>query len=187
MSWIHEIEEPDASGELAGLYQELREKRGKIANILKVHSLNPQALKAHLDLYMTLLFGRSGLSRADREAIAVVTSASNSCDYCVSHHQHSLGRYQKDPEALAAVRAAGDFALLEPRVRAMLAHARKLTREPGAVRQADLEALRAQGFSDRDILDITLVTAYFNFVNRIALGLGVEFNQQELQGYKDTV
>lgn len=186
MAWIDEIEAPDASGELADLYQELLERRGKIANILKVHSLNPQALKAHLDLYMTLLFGRSGLSRADRESIAVVTSASNKCDYCVNHHAQSLGRYQKDPQSLAEIRAAQDFTVLDPRTRAMLAHARKLTKEPDAVTQADLDTLRATGFSDRDILDITLVTAYFNFVNRIALGLGVEFSAGEMTGYLDT-
>jgi len=57
------------------------EKRGKIANILQVHSLNPDAMAGHLDLYMSIMFGGSGLSRAEREAIAVVVSATNECDY----------------------------------------------------------------------------------------------------------
>ncbi len=185
MSWIEEIDEQDADGELAELYRELLEKRGKIANILKVHSLNPEALKGHLDLYMTLLFGRSNLSRADRESVAVVTSANNRCDYCVNHHAESLARYERDPEVMAALREGTDFSALAPRDAALLAHARKLTREPDAICQADLDALRDHGFSDRDILDLTLVTAYFNFVNRIALGLGVEFSEKELTGYKN--
>lgn len=185
MSWIEEVDEQDATGALAPIYAELLDKRGKIANILKVHSLNPEALKGHLDLYMALLFGRSGLSRAERESIAVVTSANNDCDYCVNHHAESLARLQKDPELLAVARSGNDFSALDPRTGAMLEHARKLTRNPEAIEEADLEALRSHGFSDRDILDITLVTAYFNFVNRIALGLGVTFSEEELTGYKN--
>ena len=78
MSWIKEIEVDEAEGELADLYAELIKARGKISNILKVHSLNPGAMQGHLDLYMTLMFGKSGLTRCEREAIAVVVSAASS-------------------------------------------------------------------------------------------------------------
>ncbi len=81
MSWIEEIEVDDAEGRLAEIYTELVEKRGKVANILKVHSLNAEAMGNHLDLYMTIMFGKSGLSRAEREAIGVVVSANNDCAY----------------------------------------------------------------------------------------------------------
>ena len=64
-------------------------------------------------------------------------------------------------------------------------HADKLTTAPEAMTESDLGELRAVGLSDRDILDVTLITAYFNFVNRIALGLGVEFNEDELKGYRN--
>ena len=64
-------------------------------------------------------------------------------------------------------------------------HAEKLTTAPGAMTESDLGELRAVGLSDRDILDLTLVTAYFNFVNRIAQGLGVEFTAAEVGGYRD--
>ncbi len=59
----------------------------------------------------------------------------------------------------------------------MLDYAVKLTREPWAVREADVIALRDSGFSDRDILDINQVTAYFAYVNRVADGLGVGLDQ----------
>jgi len=59
MSWIEEIEIDAAEGKLAEIYAELIEKRGKVSNILKVHSLNPNAMSDHLDLYMTLMFGKS--------------------------------------------------------------------------------------------------------------------------------
>ena len=93
MSWIEEIEVDDADQKLAEIYATLIAQRGKVSNILKVHSLNPEALASHLDLYMTLMFGRSGLSRAEREAIAVVVSANNDCQYCVNHHAEALKRY----------------------------------------------------------------------------------------------
>lgn len=149
MAWIDEVEVGDAEGELETLYSELVAKRGKVANILKVHSLNPNAMGNHLDLYMTLMFGKSGLSRTEREAIAVVVSASNDCAYCVNHH------------------------------------AEKLTSAPSAMTESDLGELRAVGLSDRDLLDLTLIVGYFNFVNRIALGLGVEYSEQEMSGYRN--
>jgi uncharacterized peroxidase-related enzyme len=185
MSWIEEIEIDAAEGKLAEIYAELIEKRGKVANILKVHSLNPDAMGNHLDLYMTLMFGKSGLSRCEREAIAVVVSASNDCAYCVNHHAEALRRYLKDEETVALLSAADGLETLEPRLSNIVRHAEKLTTAPGAMTESDLGELRAVGLSDKDILDISLVTAYFNFVNRLALGLGVAFNTEELTGYSD--
>ena len=185
MSWIDEVDVEDADGKLAGIYAELVEKRGKVSNILKVHSLNPDAMGNHLDLYMTLMFGRSGLSRAEREAIAVVVSASNDCAYCVSHHAEALRRYIKDDETLELLVSADGLETLEPRLSNIVRHAEKLTSAPAAMTESDLDELRAVGLDDRDILDLTLVTAYFNFVNRIALGLGVDFNAEETTGYLD--
>ena len=185
MAWIEEIEQPDAEGNLAEIYAELVEKRGKVANILKVHSLNPEALSNHLDLYMTLMFGKSGLSRAEREAIAVVVSANNDCSYCAEHHAEALRRYVKDEEVLGMLMAADGLETLEPRLSNIVRHAEKLTTAPGAMTESDLDELRAVELDDKDILDLTLITAYFNFVNRIAMGLGVDFNSDELTGYKD--
>jgi uncharacterized peroxidase-related enzyme len=185
MSWIKEIEIDDAEGKLAEIYAQLIEKRGKVSNILKVHSLNAGAMGNHLDLYMTIMFGKSGLSRAEREAIAVVVSANNDCAYCVQHHAEALRRYIKDEETLALLSAADGLETLEPRLSNIVRHAEKLTTAPGAMTESDLGELRAVGLNDRDILDITLITSYFNFVNRIALGLGVAFSNEELSGYRD--
>ncbi len=184
MSWIEEIEVDDAEGRLAEIYTELVEKRGKVANILKVHSLNAEAMGNHLDLYMTIMFGKSGLSRAEREAIGVVVSANNDCAYCVNHHVEALRRYIKDDETLDLLSRAVGLETLEPRLGHIVRHAEKLTTAPGAMTESDLDELRATGLSDRDILDITLITAYFNFVNRIAQGLGVTFSEEEITGYR---
>jgi uncharacterized peroxidase-related enzyme len=186
MSWIDEVEISAAEGRLAEIYAELIEKRGKVSNILKVHSLNPDAMSNHLDLYMTLMFGKSGLSRAEREAIAVVVSASNDCTYCVKHHTEALRHHIKDEETLTTLMEADGLETLEPRLSNIVRHAEKLTSAPGAMTESDLGELRAVGLSDKDILDLTLVVAYFNFVNRIALSLGVSFTADELRGYKNT-
>jgi uncharacterized peroxidase-related enzyme len=185
MSWIEEIEVSEAEGKLAETYATLIEQRGKVSNILKVHSLNPDALGAHLNLYMTIMFGKSGLSRAEREAIAVVVSASNDCEYCVSHHAEALRRYVKDEEIVNLLMTADGLETLQPRLSNIVRHAEKLTTAPGAMTDVDLGELRAEGLSDGDILDITLIVGYFNFVNRIALGLGVSFSDDELSGYRD--
>ena len=183
MSWIQEIEVDEAEGTLAEMYGELAKKRGKISNILKVHSLNPAALGNHLDLYMTLMFGKSGLSRMEREAIAVVVSATNECTYCVNHHAESLRHYMDDQDTLNMLMIADGLETLEPRLSNIVRYAEKLTTAPGAMTESDLGELRAEGLSDKDILDLTLIVGYFNFVNRIAVGLGVEFSEEETSGY----
>jgi uncharacterized peroxidase-related enzyme len=189
MSWIEEIDVDDARADsgskLGAMYAELIEKRGKVSNILQVHSLNPDAMGNHLDLYMTLMFGKSGLTRAEREAIAVVVSATNECAYCVNHHAEALRRYIKDDETLEMLMSADGLETLEPRVSNIARHAEKLTSAPSAMTESDLGELRAVGLSDSDILDLTMIVAYFNFVNRIALGLGVSFSEEEMSGYND--
>ena len=185
MSWIDEVEVADADGPLEAIFAELLAKRGKISNILKVHSLNPEAMQNHLDLYMTIMFGQSGLSRAERESIGVVVSATNDCAYCVNHHAEALRRYIKDDETLEMLMTADVLETLEPRLSNIVRYAEKLTSAPSAMTESDLGELRAVGLDDKDILDLALITAYFNFVNRIALGLGVTFTPDEVTGYKD--
>jgi uncharacterized peroxidase-related enzyme len=183
MSWIKEIEVDEAEGELADLYTELIKARGKVSNILKVHSLNPGALQNHLDLYMTLMFGKSGLTRCEREAVAVVVSASNDCEYCVNHHVESLRHFVDEEDTLNLLATADGLETLEPRLSNIVRYAEKLTTAPGAMTESDLGELRAEGLSDEDILDLTLIVGYFNFVNRIAVGLGVDFTDDEKRGY----
>ena len=185
MSWIQQVEASEADGKLAEMYAMLITQRGKISNILQVHSLNPEALGNHLELYMTLMFGKSGLSRAEREAIAVVVSANNDCQYCVNHHLEALKRYIDDEETLNMLATADGLETLEPRLSNIVRHAEKLTTAPAAMTESDLDELRSEGLSDSDILDLTLIVSYFNFVNRIALGLGVSFSAEELSGYRN--
>ena len=184
MPWIKVVHEADAEGELEEVYSGIVSARGKLSNIMRVHSLHPAAMQAHMNLYLTLMFGRSGLNRAERELLATVVSAVNGCDYCVRHHSEALLAYWKDPERVAMVARDHSSVDLPERARSMLDYAVLSTRNPSAVTEVHIQDLRDAGFSDRDILDINLITSYFNFVNRIASGLGVEFSDEEAHGYR---
>jgi uncharacterized peroxidase-related enzyme len=183
MAWIDTIDLEDADDELRALYDEIIDTRGKLSNILKVHSLNPAALADHLQLYDTLLFGRSDLRRAEREAIAVVVSAANNCPYCVQHHAEALAAYWDDDRVEQLATDPASLDALDDKLRAACDVAALLTREPDGMTAAHADRLRDAGWSDRSVLDIVLVTAYFNFVNRIATGLGVEASPEEVAGY----
>ncbi|MDX1430351.1 MAG: peroxidase-related enzyme [Rhodothermales bacterium] len=184
MAWIEIIDESEANGELAAAYETVAGSRGKLSNIMRVHSLNPSAMLAHLDLYVTIMFKRSGISRADRELIAAVVSKTNSCPYCVNHHEEALRFYWKDDARVGAVVRNADYSSLDGRQVEMLDYAQKLTASPEEVGADDVERLKAAGLTDRDVLDVNLITSYFNFVNRIALGLGVTFDASEMTGFK---
>ncbi len=185
MPWIEVIGEDEAEGAVKRAYDDVVARRGKLSNIMKVQGLNAEAMTRHLELYVTLMFGDSGLTRAERELIGVVVSAANRCAYCVEHHAEPLRRNWKDDARVDAVIADWRGAPLSPRERALAAYADKLTRAPGEAAEDDVAALRARGLSDRDVLDADMITAYFNFVNRIAAGLGVESSPEEVAGYKD--
>ncbi len=91
----------------------------------------------------------------------------------MAHHAAGLVRLTKNAKLAQDLKHDYTTADVTPRQRAMLDYAVKLTRTPGAMRESDIHALRTHGFSDRDILDINQVTAYFAYVNRVADGLGV--------------
>lgn len=184
MSWIRQIDEKEAEGELAAAYARLIAQRGRVSNILKVHSLRPGALDDHLALYMGLMFGPGGLSRRERELVAVAVSQANGCAYCAAHHLEALARYERDAKLLRQLSMSVEQAPLGQRHYALVRYAAKLTRSPNAMQEADVQALRNAGLEDAEVLLLNLVVAYFNFVNRIALGLGVAHSAEEAQGYK---
>ncbi len=184
MPHIKTVELNKASGELKDVYSKVVGERGKLSNILKIHSLLPKTMITHLDFYMSIMFDKSGIRRADAELIATVVSAANKCDYCVNHHAEALKSYWKDDEKVK--QASEDFRKLDltEKQNAMLEFAEKLTLYPGEMKEDDVKSLSEIGFRDEEILSITLITNYFNFVNRVANGLGVDFSEEEIKGYK---
>jgi uncharacterized peroxidase-related enzyme len=128
-------------------------------------------------MYRAIMFAPSPLSRADREAVAVAVSVTNRCEYCLRHHGRSLRLLTKDGALVEALWRDPATAPVEPRLRAMLDFAIQFTRAPSETGAAQVSRLRDVGLDDRAILDLCQVVAYFNFVNRMAHGLGVELEE----------
>jgi len=184
MAHIEIIPPEQATGSLKKIYDNLTETRGKIAEVHKIQSLNPEALVAHMELYMAIMFGKSPLRRYQREMIGVVTSAANKCEYCVRHHEQALLAYWKDEgktQKLSKNRAG--LGLSETDL-LLCGLAEKLTKNPGQNYSDDITNLKNAGLEDRLILDAVQVIAYFNFVNRLVMALGVDFTEEEMKGYK---
>lgn len=184
MPFIKVIEENEAEGELQKVYDAVTKSRGKLSNIMKIHSLNPDAMTKHMDLYKTIMFGKSNLSRELKEMIAVVVSVANKCEYCINHHAEALNFYWKDKEKLNQFIKDYKHTELEPKITSLLGYADKLTTAPHQITLANIDHIKSFGWNDEDILLANLIVSYFNFVNRIALGLGVEYSQEEVSGYK---
>lgn len=183
MAWIKVVDEHEAIGSLKDIYADLVQRRGKVANIMKVQSLDPHSIEAHLGLYLHLLFGSHTLSRREKEMLAVAVSAANGCRYCVLHHSEALVHYEKDDGIRLALGTDYRTAQVSAWERVMLDYAVKLTHTPAEMTEGDVQSLRYNDFTDEQILHIALIAAYFNFVNRMALGLGVEFTPEEVVGY----
>ena len=183
MSYIKTLSPEQADEPLKSVYDEILETRGKIAEVHKIQSLNPDALKAHMDLYLSTMFGKSPLKRYQREMIAVVVSSANRCEYCIHHHEQALLAYWKDHERTRKLIESHTLDDLTEQEKGLCTLAKNLTLMPSDNNEKQIEALREAGFSDRAILDAVQIIAYFNFVNRMVLALGVEFDDEEMKGY----
>jgi uncharacterized peroxidase-related enzyme len=177
MSWIDTIRYEDSEGRLRRTYDRVRGPDGQIDNILRLHSLRPHTLESHLALYKSALHHTGNrLPIWLLEAIGTYVSLLNGCDYCLEHHFEGLRRLLADDKRAGAMRLAmetGDLARgFKNREVEILRYAERLTREPAAIAEDDIERLRAVGLQDGEILEVNQVTAYFAYANRTVQGLG---------------
>ena len=184
MPFIETIEHQNAEGRLKEVYDDLISSRGKIAEVHKIQSLNPESIVNHMDLYMTIMYGKSPLKRVRREMMAVVVSKANDCEYCQTHHADAVNHYWKDEERVAQLKRDYTQLELSDQDRALCDYAWEVTKNPGKTNAPSFtNTLKEKGLTDREILDGTLVIAYFNFVNRLVLSLGVNL-EEDTSGYK---
>jgi len=183
MAYIEVIQPEQAQGLLQEIYEDLINKRGKLAEVHKIQSLNPPSIVHHMDLYMGIMFGKSPLKRPYREMIAVVVSAANNCAYCITHHAEALQHFWKDQDKVDQLAKDYRGVELTSAEQALCAYAHQLTTGP-THSQVSVETLKACGWEDRAILDAALVISYFNFVNRMVLGLGVHLEAEGAGGYR---
>ena len=155
-----------------------QDKLGMIPNVLKAYAFDVEKLNTFTAMYNDLMLADSGLTKLEREMIAVVVSSINRCWYCQVAHGAAVRQLSGDPALGEAMVMNYRVAPLDARQRAMLDFAAKVTRDSAAVEEGDRAALRAVGFTDRDIWDIANVTGFFNMSNRIASAVGMEPNPE---------
>ncbi len=179
------IQPEKATGRLKEIYDNLQKQRGQIAEVHKIQSLRPESIVKHMELYMEIMFSKSELTRAQREMIAVVVSMANNCSYCAIHHGSALQHYWKDETKLNKLKADYREVDIPENDKALCQYAEEVTLRPQNLGEVSpIVSLKEMGFSDAAILDATLVVAYFNFVNRMVLSLGVEIEEDGGKNYK---
>jgi uncharacterized peroxidase-related enzyme len=171
---------PDAERDewLSAYFGKCDEKLGFVPNVLRAYAFDAVKLRAFIDMADDLMLGDSGLSKLEREMIAVAVSAVNHCHYCLAAHGAAVRFRSGDPEFGEVIsqnyRAAG----LDKRQKAMLDFAVKLTERPDAIEEVDRQGLRDTGFSDRDIWDIAAVAGFYNMSNRLAAATEMRPNDE---------
>jgi len=156
------------SPDMAAYFAKCEEKLGFVPNVLKAYAFDMAKLSAFVAMYNDLMLAPSGLSKLEREMIAVAVSAHNRCYYCLVAHGAAVRQLSGDPPLGELMAMNFRAARLSKRQRAMLDFAVKLTGEPWLVEEEDRARLRRCGFSDRDIWDIAAVAGFFNMTNRVA-------------------
>ena len=179
MTWIRTLDYAQSEGRLRQIYDRVKGPGDNIDNILKAHSLRPHTLEAHMAVYKYVLHHHANrLPKWFLETIGVYVSLLNLCGYCVDHHSAGMARLLKDETRLTAIgtalRADRPEDAFSGRELAALRYARMLTRESSRVSRADIDAMRAAGLDDGEILEVNQVTSYFAYANRTVLGLGVD-------------
>ena len=155
-----------------------QEKLGLVPNVLQAYAFDIEKLNTFTAMYNDIMFCDSGLSKLEREMIAVAVSSINKCFYCMTAHGAAVRQLSGDPvlgELMVMNYKAAD---LDPRQRAMLDFAEKITKESSAIDEADRQILRDVGFNDRDIFDISSVAAFYNMTNRVASAIDMRPNPE---------
>jgi uncharacterized peroxidase-related enzyme len=144
------------------------EKLGFVPHVLTAYAFDMAKLEAFVAMYNDLMLAPSGLTKLEREMIAVAVSSANRCYYCLVAHGAAVRQLSGDPKLGEQMVMNYRAARLSKRQRAMLDFAVKLTVEPWKVEEEDREGLRKVGLSERDIWDVAAVAAFFNMSNRVA-------------------
>ncbi len=160
--------ETSLADDLQKYFDVCREKLGMVPNVLQAYAIRPEKLRVFIALYNDLMLGESGLTKLEREMVAVVVSSANRCYYCLVAHGQAVRKLSNDPELGELLVMNYRVAELPPRQRALLDFAWELTLTPHLVGESHRAALRKHGLSDEDLFDLANVVGFFNMSNRVA-------------------
>jgi len=162
------LETAKLSPAMAAYFKKCQDKLGFVPNVLVAYAFDMTKLETFVAMYNDLMLGDSGLSKLEREMVAVVVSSQNRCYYCLTAHGAAVRQYSGNPLLGEHLVMNYRVARLNKRQRAMLDFAAKLTASPWSIEEGDRERLRRVGFTDRDVWDISAVAGFFNMSNRVA-------------------
>lgn len=176
---IFDLPDPDTlDDDMQAYFKVCEEKLGLVPNVLRTYSVNQEKLRAFSRLYNALMLGASKLSKLEREMVAVVVSSANHCYYCLVAHGQAVRKLSGDPELGEMLAMNYRVAKLEPKMRAMLDFAWKLTLTPWEIEDNDRQALRDAGLDDGEIFDLSDVVGFFNMSNRFAMAVDMMPNRE---------
>ena len=154
----------------------VNEKIGFIPNVLAAFAKFPKQFEGFTKLYNSLMLGESGLTKLEREMIAVTVSSENHCFYCLVAHGSAVRELSNDPQLGERIAANFRSAELPDKQLQLLNFTKKLTRDPSEISESDRTKLREVGYTDRDIWDISAIIGLFNMTNRLASATEMEPN-----------
>ena len=178
MPWIKTVPYKDATGKLKKLYDRVKGPDNNVDNIMMMHSLRPHSMEGHMAIYKYVLHHSGNtIPKWFLEVLGVWVSSLNECIYCVEHHFAGMKRLMGDAPRADAIRVAIETrnpkaAPLDASQKHAMNYVRILTRDPAALTEDHVIALRNTGYTDGEILEINQVSAYFSYANRTVLGLG---------------
>jgi uncharacterized peroxidase-related enzyme len=174
VTWIRTVPWDEATGTLKAAYDWQAASLGEPAEFTMLGSPYPEIVEERLRLYKTVEACPSALSVVERQLACFVTSLLNGTAHCASGLRLKLGALGVDGDLLAAVeRDPAGFEVADGRLLAIARHAAKLTLHPTEMTAGDLDALRAHGLGDLELVDLNNLVAYYNYINRVVMGLGL--------------
>ena len=190
-AWIKMISDEEADDDLMEVLKLARTPHGTVDNVMRVHSLRPNTMRGHVVLYRAALHDDANtIPLWLQETISSYVSILNECPYSLANHwanaRHLIGDDPKADKIEAALQARRPQDALSGAELAFMVYAEKLTLNPGQMEEADVEALRAEGIDDGQILEANQIIGYFNYVNRCLNGLGVTTDGDVVGYYAET-
>ena len=166
----------DGEDQVKNYLEIVQQKLGFIPNVLAAFAKFPKQFEGFTKLYNSLMLGESGLTKLEREMIAVTVSSENHCFYCLVAHGSAVRELSNDPQLGERIAANFRSAELPEKQLELLNFTKKLTRDPSEISESDRIKLREVGYTDRDIWDISAIVGLFNMTNRLASATEMEPN-----------
>ena len=166
----------DGEDQVKNYLEIVQQKLGFIPNVLAAFAKFPKQFEGFTKLYNALMLGDSGLTKLEREMIAVTVSSENHCFYCLVAHGSAVRELSNDPQLGERIAANFRSAELPKKQEELLNFTKKLTKDPSEIGENDRKKLRDVGYTDRDIWDISVIVGLFNMTNRLASATEMEPN-----------